>query len=267
MPFAELAAGKTYYEIHGPYGAPAVVFAHSLGASLAMWEPQVPALSRDFQVVRYDARGHGRSAAPQGPYRIEDLGRDVLELLEVLKIKRPHFCGISMGGLIALWLGIHAGEKLAKIAICNSAARIGTLEAWDRRIAMVRSGGMEAIAPALMDRWFTPRFRQREPRMMESIRAGILSTPVEGYLACCAAVRDADLREQAAQVRNQTLVICGASDSVTPPAEAMLLAGKIPGARYSELNGAHLSNIEAAPEFNETLLRFLAEDRKPAPSP
>ena len=258
MPFAEIAAGRIHYQLGGPAAAPVLVLSNSLGATLAMWEAQVAPVSRKFRVLRYDTRGHGLSAAPQVPYTIEDLGGDVVDLLDALKIERAHFCGISMGGVIGLWLGIHAAGRLERLVVCNSAARVGTVDAWNSRMAAVRSGGMKAVAPALMERWFTADFRLKNAATVESIRQMVLQAPVDGYLACCAAVRDADLRDQVAEVKARTLVISGTSDAVTPPAEGKFLADTIPGARYVELGAAHLSNVEAAVKFSETLLQFLS---------
>ena len=258
MPYLDLQAGRVHYRFDGPATAPVIVLSNSLGATLSMWDPQGVALSRRFRVLRYDTRGHGDSAVPAGPYTIEALGSDVLELLDTLKIERIHFCGLSMGGLIGLWLGIHAAGRLDRLVVCNTAARVGTADAWNSRMAAVRSGGMKAVAPALMERWFTAAFRASAPAVVESTQKMVLQAPVEGYLACCAAVRDADLRERVAEVKARTLVITGANDPVTPPADARFLAEKIPGARYVELEAAHLSNIEAAAKFTDALLQFLS---------
>jgi 3-oxoadipate enol-lactonase len=261
MPFAEIAAGRVHYQLDGPAVAPVLVLSNSLGATLSMWTPQVAPLSRNFRVLRYDTRGYGLSAAPQGPYTIENLGGDVVELLDALKIERAHFCGISMGGVIGLLLGIHAAGRLDRLVVCNSAARVGTLDAWNSRMAAVRSGGMKVVAPGLMERWFTADFRAKNAAIVESIQQMVLQAPVDGYLACCAAVRDADLRDEVAQVKVPTLVISGASDAVTPPADGKVLAEQIPEAQYLELQAAHLSNVEAAEKFNEALLQFLSQSR------
>ena len=258
MPFVDIQAGRFHYRFDGSPGWPVVVLSNSLGATLSMWDPQVPALSRQFRVLRYDPRGHGLSAAPAGPYTIEGLGRDVVGLLDALGIARAHFCGLSMGGLTGLWLGIHAAERLDRLVVCNTAARVGTAEAWNGRIATVRKGRMEAVVPALLERWFTAAFRASAPQVIESTRQMLLQAPVQGYVACCEAVRDADLREQVAEVKARTLVISGARDPVTPPADGRFLAEKIPGARYVELEAAHLSNVEAPAQFTDALLQFLS---------
>jgi 3-oxoadipate enol-lactonase len=258
MPFVEIAAGRVHYQLDGPEDAPTIALSNSLGATLSMWTPQVAPFSRTFRVLRYDTRGHGLSAAPPGPYTMEDLGGDAIGLLDALKIERAHFCGISMGGVIGLWLGIHAADRLNRLVVCNSAARVGTADAWNSRMAAVRSEGMKAVAPGLMERWFTASFRAKNPTIVESVRQMVLQAPVDGYLACCAAVRDVDLRGQVAQVKPRTLVIAGASDAVAPPAEGKFLTEQIPGARYVELEAAHLSNVEAAAKFNDTVMQFLS---------
>jgi 3-oxoadipate enol-lactonase len=258
MPFVEIPAGRVHYEIDGPAGAPVLVLSSSLGATLAMWEPQVAPLSRRFRLLRYDTRGHGRSSAPPGPYTLDDLGGDAIAMLDALKIERANFCGLSLGGLIALWLGIHAPERIERLVACNTAARVGTVEVWNSRMAAVRREGMTAVAAGLMERWFTADFRASAPAVVESIRQMVLGAPVEGYLSCCAAVRDADLRERVADVKTPVLLIAGTSDAVTPPSEAEFLAGKISAARLRELPAAHLSNVEAAAAFTEAVLQFLS---------
>jgi 3-oxoadipate enol-lactonase len=258
MPFAEIPSGRVHYQLEGPAHAPVLVLSNSLGTTLAMWEPQVAPLSRRFRLLRYDTRGHGLSSAPPGPYSIGDLGRDVIALLDALKIQRAHFCGLSMGGLIGLWLGVNAPARVERLIACNTAARVGTVDAWNARMASVRSEGMKAVAPGLMERWFTADFREKNPAAVDWIRRMVLDAPVEGYLACCAAVRDADLRERVGEIKIPTMIVAGSSDPVTPPAEAEFLAGKISAARLRELPAAHLSSVEAAAQFNEAVLQFLS---------
>jgi 3-oxoadipate enol-lactonase len=257
MPFLAIPAGRLHYELDGPNTAPVLVLSASLGAPLAMWAPQIAPLSRRFRVLRYDARGHGLSAVPPGPYTINDLGGDVVALLDALAIRRAHFCGISMGGLTALWLGLHAAGRIERLVVCNTAARFGTAEVWNDRMATVRQEGIPAIADRLMQRWFTADFRATHPATVEAIRQMVLRTPVEGYVACCAAVRDTDFRSRAGEIKLSALILAGASDAVAPPAEARFLAEQISGARLLELPAAHLSNIEAAEQFTAAVLDFL----------
>lgn len=246
------------YRLDGPEGRPVVLLSNSLGTTLGMWEPQLAALTARHRVLRYDSRGHGDSGVPPGPCTMERLGRDALALLDALGLERVSFAGVSMGGMVGMWLGVHAGHRLERLVIANSAAWIGPREPWDERIATVRARGMEAIVPAVIERWFTPRFRAAEPETVERVAAMLRATPVEGYAACCAAVRDQDQREAIRGIKVPTLVVAGTHDLATPPAKAQEIAAAIEGARLVELDAAHLSNIERAEDFNRHLLGFLA---------
>jgi 3-oxoadipate enol-lactonase len=257
MPFATVDDVRVHYRIDGPAGGPVLVLAHSLGADLAMWDPQAAALAGAFRVLRYDARGHGGSSVTPGPYTVERLARDALGLLDALAVPRAHFCGLSLGGMVGLWLGAHAADRLVKLVLANTAARIGTPESWNARIDAVRRGGLAAIAPAVLDRWFTGGFRERQPESLAAVRQSLLATPVDGYAAGCAAVRDADLRDTARAVAVPTLVIAGTHDAATPPADGRWLADTIPGARYRELATAHISNVEAADQFTAAVSDIL----------
>ncbi|HKT47553.1 MAG TPA: 3-oxoadipate enol-lactonase, partial [Candidatus Acidoferrales bacterium] len=258
MPFAQLSDTKLNYELEGPSGAPVLLFSNSLGANLSMWEQQAAAFNGKYRVIRYDTRGHGQSGVTPGPYSIEQLARDAVALLDVLKIDRADFCGLSMGGQTGMWLGLNAPGRIRKLVLCNTGAKIGTNETWAARMEAVRKGGMASVSEAILERWFTQDFRQREPALIAGIKRGIESTNVEGYLANCVAVRDYDSRETLAAIRIPTLVISGEWDAATPPESGRFIAAKIPGAKYVELNAAHLSNIEAASRFNQELAAFLA---------
>jgi 3-oxoadipate enol-lactonase len=258
MPFVEAGELRVHYELGGPAAAPVLVFSNSLGSDLSMWEPQRPAFEGKYRVLRYDTRGHGQTAVPPGPYTIERLARDVVALLDALGIERAHFCGLSMGGKIGMWLGAYAPERIARLALCNTGARIGTAERWNGRIEEVRRGGMAAIAAGVAERWFTPRFCEIAPATVARARAMVERTPPEGYVANCEAIRDGDETPLLGMIHAPTLVIAGTHDPATPPADGRLIAGGIPGARYVELNASHLSNVEAAEAFTSELGRFLA---------
>lgn len=257
MPFANAGELRVHYLFGGPAGAPVLVLSNSLGADLSMWEPQMLELKKSFRVLRYDTRGHGRTALTDGHYAIEQLARDVLLLLDALGIRRAHFCGLSMGGKIGMWLGAHAPERIEKLVLCNTGARIGSAEGWNARIQSVHDLGMKGIAAAITERWFTAGFRDRSPGLVAAARAMIERTPPEGYLACCAAIRDSDQSAEIASIRAPTLVIGGRHDPATPPADGRALADAIAGARYVELEASHLSNIEASGEFTAELSAFL----------
>ena len=257
MPFLDLDDGRIHYEKAGPTSAPTLLFSNSLGTSLAMWEPQADALMHDYGILRYDTRGHGQSSVSPGPYRISQLADDVLVLLDRLGLQRVHFCGLSMGGMIGMSLAARAPERFEKLVLCNTAPQIGSAEAWNTRIETVRQGGMGAVVDGILGRWFTAGFRAASPGAIEHTRQMLLETQVEGYSACCAAVRDMDGRDLVASIRVPTLIISGAEDPVATPEEGRLMAERIAGAEYKELAAAHLSNIEAASAFTIELSRFL----------
>ncbi len=257
MPFMKIGDLRVHYALSGAANAAVVVLSNSLGTIFSMWDPQVPPLERHFRVLRCDTRGHGHTAVTPGPYSIERLGRDVLGLLDALGIDRVHFCGLSIGGMIGMWLGVNAPARLRRLVLCNTAAKVGTAETWNARIESVRNGGMKSVAPGVLERWFTPEFRARSPQVVSSVLRMLETAPPEGYVACCAAVRDMDQREAISAIRVPTLIISGARDSATPPAEGRFLAGRIAGAQCAELPAAHLSNLEAPEQFSSELVRFL----------
>jgi len=257
MPMLDTGKGKLHYQIEGHAEAPVLVLSNSLGTNLDMWSPQMPALLEHFRVLRYDTRGHGQSEVTPGPYTIAQLGADVVALLDHLQIARAHFCGLSMGGMTGMWLGIHAPSRIDRLALCNTSAAIGVPEMWNARIAQVRQDGMQSVIPAVLERWFTTDFLIHAPTQVERVRAMLAATSVEGYVANCAAVRDMDQRTELGRITRPTLVIAGRYDISTPPEHGEFIAKAIAGARYVELNAAHLSNWEVAQSFTQQLLDFL----------
>lgn len=254
---AKVNGTTLHYTRDGDPHAPPLVLANSLGADHTMWAPQVPSLAKHFHVIRYDARGHGESGCTPGPYTIELLGHDVVALLDHLQIQRTHFCGLSLGGATGQWLALEASSRLDRLVLANTAAKIGTPEMWDARIAAVTAGGVAAVADAVLARWFTPGFAQREPATIAHVKAMLSRQSAAGYAAQSAAVRDFDFRDALATIATPTLVIAGAHDPSTPAADGRFLAQHIPGARYIELDAAHFSNVEQPDEFNAALLSFL----------
>lgn len=248
---------RIHYRMEGKAEAAVLVLSNSLGTDLSLWEQQMPALGSSFYVLRYDGRGHGQSQPSPGEYTIELLGNDVIALLDHLKIDTASFCGLSLGGMVGLWLGINVPARIHKLALCSTAAKIGSQETWKTRMDSVRKGGMAAVPESILERWLTASFAKRDPAAVERIRQMLLATPPDGYVANCAAVRDADFHEELSRIAAPTLVISGTHDRSTPPADGKLLAERIPGAKYFELEAAHLSNVEAAQEFTEKILGFM----------
>lgn len=258
--YVTLADGcRLHWRLEGPEGAPVLLLSNSLGTTMDMWAPQMPALTRHFRVLRYDSRGHGLSDAPTGPYSIDLLGRDAVGLLDVLGLDKVRFAGLSKGGMVGQWLGANAPHRLSHLVLCNTAAEMAPPEPWNARIALVKAQGMGAIVNGVVERWFTEPFRLAHPDAIAPITAMLHATPVEGYTACCAAVRDMDQRASLPRIPVPTLVIGGLQDPATPIAKSHELASLIPGARLVELDAAHLSNIEQAEAFTAALLSFLRD--------
>jgi 3-oxoadipate enol-lactonase len=257
MSFLDTGTGKLCYEIEGPDNAPVLVLSNSLGTTMDMWLPQLPALTEHFRVMRYDTRGHGQSEVTTGPYSIAQLGRDVVALLDGLNIPSAHFCGLSMGGMTGIWLGVNAPDRIERLVLCNTSAAIGVPEVWNARIAKVKQDGMESIIDGVLERWFTADFLVHATAQVERVRQMLRNTSAEGYVANCAAVRDMDQRSELSRITAPTLVIGGRHDKATPPEHGELIARAIPGAKYVELNAAHLSNWEVAQAFTQQLLSFL----------
>lgn len=255
-----LAEGELDYTLQGPAGKPVLVLSNSLGTDRHMWDSQMAAFTEHFQVLRYDTRGHGQSLVSPGTYSIEQLGGDVLALLDALQLDKVHFCGLSMGGLIGQWLGINAGERLHKLVICNTAAKIGTQDVWNPRIEMVLGQGeqaMVALRDASIARWFTPAFAEANPSETRRVTDMLAATSPQGYAANCAAVRDADFREQLGAIKVPLLVIAGTEDAVTTPADARFIQSQVAGAEYAEFAAAHLSNVEVGAPFGDRVIEFL----------
>jgi 3-oxoadipate enol-lactonase len=244
------------YEISGPDDAPAVVLSNSLGSTIAMWDPQAPELARSLRVVRYDHRGHGGSPVPPGPYELADLGGDALALLDRLGLERVHWCGLSLGGMTGMWLALNAPERIDRLVLCCTSARLGPPEMWADRAATVRAQGVDAIADAGIGRWLTPGFIEREPETTARVRTMLAATPAEGYASCCGVIERMDLLDELGAVSAPTLVIAAAQDPATPPAEhGALIAAAIPGARMEIVDdAAHLATIEQP----EAMTRLIA---------
>lgn len=258
MPTATINGSHLRYRSQGERARPTVVLSNSLGTELDMWDELAYRLARRFHVLRYDTRGHGGSASPAGPYSLELLGGDVVKLLDMLDLERAHFVGLSMGGAIGQWLGIHAPQRLHKLVLANTAARIGTPEGWRSRAAAVRATGMAQIADGSPGRWFTPAFVAAQPERVRALQDALLRLDPEGYAACCDALAEADLRADIGRIVAPTLVIAGTHDPVTTPDDARAIQQAIAGSILVSLPASHLSAIEAPEPFAEAVEAFLA---------
>ena len=259
MPHIATASTRLFYRWDGPELAPVLVLTHALGANHTMWDPNIAALSRDLRVLRYDSRGHGLSDVEPGPYTVELLARDVVELLDAVRVARASYCGLSLGGMTGMWLGANAADRIDRLVLANTAAHLANPGPMNERIAAVRADGMQAVAETMIERWFTPTFRSAEPAAADRVRKMLLATPPAGYIAACQAVRAMDMRPLLGRIRVPTLVIAGTEDPATPIDHGRNLRDQIAGSRWVELAAAHVSNIEAAAQFDAAVLKFLRE--------
>ncbi len=247
------------YRFDGPAEAPVVMLSNSLMSNHTMWDPQIEALSTEYRVLRYDTRGHGASAAPDGPYSIAMLGEDAVALMDGLGLDRVHFCGLSMGGMIGQHLGAKHGDRLKSLTLCDTACVMPPASLWDERIVQAREGGTGAVVDATLERWFTAPYRESGNPEVEKIGAMIRGTDVEGFAGCAAAIRDMDQTGLLGSIDTDTLVIVGEHDPGTPVSAAEVLHEKIDGSQLVVIeDSAHLCNIEQPAAFNSALLGFLA---------
>jgi 3-oxoadipate enol-lactonase len=246
------------YRLNGSANRAVLVLSNSIGTTLNMWDGQIQGLSKHFRILRYDTRGHGASGVPAGPHSVDRLGRDVIELLDALNINRAHFCGLSLGGMVGQWLGIHAPDRIDHLILCNTSPFLGPTEQWDSRIASVlKAEDMSETAEMFLRNWFPPDMLKSESAIITRFRAMLLATDPQGLAGCYAAVRDMDMRRTVALIRCPTLVIAGRYDNVTLPSHSEWIAKAVPGAKLVVLPVVHLSNIERPKEFLNILLEFL----------
>ena len=251
------ATGNFRIEIEGPEGAPALMLSNSLGTDLHMWDPQIPALTRKFRVIRYDSRGHGGSIAEPGPYSIAMLGQDALAIMDALALPKTHWLGLSLGGMVGQWLLAHAPERLGRVVLANTSSFMPDARPWNARIVNVQKNGMASVTGAVIERWFTPEFQSHNPAAVERIADMLRLTPTQGYIAACAAVRDMDQRETIRRANNPTLIIAGTRDPATPPSLCKNIVEAIADSQYVEFDTAHLSNLEEPEAFTSAVMTFL----------
>jgi 3-oxoadipate enol-lactonase len=245
------------YRIDGADDAPPLLLSNSLGSTAEMWDPQIPALAERFRVIRYEIRGHDGAPVPDGPYTLDDLGRDAVALLGRLGVERAHFAGLSLGGMIGMWLAINAPERIDRLVLLCTSALLSRDHDWPLRARTVREQGTGAVAQAVVERWFTPAFAQANPDLAARMRAMVADTPPEGYAGCCDAIHAMDLLDEVERVRAPTLVIAGREDPATPPRHAERIAARIRHARLELVDAAHLASYERPGEVTGLMLSHL----------
>lgn len=241
----------------GATDAPVVLLGGSIGSSRAMWEAITPALAQRYRVIAFDHRGHGESPVPSGPYEMDDLADDVIELMDSLGIERASYCGLSMGGMVGMSLASRYPERIDRLVLACTAAYLPPAEVWIDRAAAVRSHGMEPLADATMQRWFTDSFRADRADVVAPVRAAFIATPPEGYAECGLAISRMDQRDRLAGITASTRVISGEFDPTTSPEVCEALRACMPGASHVTLATAQLASVEDAPGFAAAILEHL----------
>jgi 3-oxoadipate enol-lactonase len=257
MPTVQSSGCPIHYEVEGATDKPALMLCNSLGTTLHMWDGQMPALTQHFRVVRYDRRGHGKSGVPAGPYNMEMLGRDALAVLDAAKVEKTSWCGLSMGGMVGMWLGANAPQRMNRIILSNTSAYFENKQIWTDRLAVVKEKGLSAIVQGTLERWFTQRFRERELAQVKAIGEMFLATKAEGYMGCGQAVRDMDHRALLPNIKAPTMVIAGSQDAGTTPEMGAYVQKNVPGATLKMFDAAHIANIECASDYTAAMLDFL----------
>lgn len=262
MEVARINSVRLHYRLEGTEGGPVVAFANSLGTDLRVWDPLLPYLPAGLRILRYDLRGHGLSDAPEGAYWMGDLVADAAGLLDHLGLQAVTFVGLSIGGVIAQGLAAERPGLLRALVLCNTAAKIGTSETWTARIDAIRAGGIAAIADGVMERWFSRRFRESRPDELALWRHMLLRTPVTGYIGCCTALAETDLRDSTAALTLPTLAVAASEDGATPPDLVRETAESIAGARFELIRGAgHIPPVETPEALGALITDFLKEQR------
>ncbi|MBM6583619.1 3-oxoadipate enol-lactonase [Microvirga sp. BT689] len=260
MAFARVHGIVLHHQVLGPSGRPALVFINSLGSDLRIWEEVAPAFTERFRIVLYDKRGHGLSDAPPAPYTIDDHTDDLLSLLDHLGIEEASLVGLSVGGMIAQRMAVRFPRRVQSITLCCTAAKIGTPELWAERIGAVETGSIESIADSVLQRWFTPRFHETQADDLAGWRNMLVRTPVHGYAGTCAAIRDADLRQDAGRIAVPTLCVAGDQDGSTPADVVKGTVDLIPGARFELIDGAgHIPCVEKPAALSGLIQQHLQE--------
>jgi 3-oxoadipate enol-lactonase len=234
-----------------------LLLSNSIGTDLTMWDPQIEEFTKHFRVLRYDSRGHGASEVPTGPYSMDRLGRDAVELLDALKINRAHFLGLSLGGMVGQWLGVHAPERIDRLILSNTAAYLGPAKQVNERIREVLKADRSETAETFLRNWFPLNLLESAGPIIAKIHSVLLATDPRGVAGALAAVRDMDLRRPIALISHPTLVIGGQYDTVTLPSHSELIAATVPGAKLIMLPVVHLSNLETPDLYTRITLEFL----------
>jgi 3-oxoadipate enol-lactonase len=251
-----------YVRVDGNPSAPALMLSNSLGTDLHLWDPQAPEWARNFQLVRYDRRGHGRSGLGHAPHTMETYGQDALTIIDALGLDKVHWCGLSMGGMVGQWVAANAPDRIDKLILSNTLPHFADKQRWNDRIAAIRQKGLASVADSVMNLWFTAGFRERAPETIARMKEMFCATPTEGYIAACEAIRDMDIRELLPKITAPTLIIAGKHDQSTPLDMAEFMRAHIAGSALTVLDAAHISNVEQPAIYTEIVTNFLTQSAR-----
>ncbi len=260
MPRIKVDGIHINYEIYGREEGDVLMFSHSLGTNLLMWDPQVKAFRDRYKIICFDTRGHGKSDVPEGPYTLEEMAKDAIGLLDKLGIEKVHWIGLSMGGMIAQAVALNYPERLKSLILCDTAAKVSEEDQpiWQERIDNALKYGMEALLDATLERWFTEPFRKKNPPEVQLIKKLFLSTPVKGFVGCAEAIRKLNYLDRLSEIKLPTLIIVGEEDKGTPVEVSKEMHKRIAGSELIIIpSAAHLSNLEQPEKFNTALADFL----------
>jgi 3-oxoadipate enol-lactonase len=249
-------------EVDGSAFLPTLMLSNSLGTDLRLWDLQTPEWAKTFRVVRYDQRGHGRSALGDAPHTMETFGRDALAIMDALGLDKVHWCGLSMGGMVGQWLAANAPQRIDRLILSNTSAYFADKQRWNDRIKTIAEKGLRSFADGVMKIWFTAGFRERDPETIAGLVTMFSAMPVDGYIAACEAIRDMDHRALLSKIAAPTLIIGGRHDQSTPLDMAELMRAEIPGSELTVMDTAHIANIEQPAIYSDTVLQFLIQSTR-----
>lgn len=247
-----MAVAITHYETGTSGGSP-LILSSSLGTTAQMWDPQLEALGTHHRVITYDHRGHGRSSIPPGPYTLAGIAGDVLDLMDDLSLDSVDFAGLSLGGMVGMWIAENAPSRIRRLALLCTYATVTDPTVWAERAALVRSEGTAPIVDASIERWFTPEFRGTHSDLADRFADSLRAMSAVGYASCCQAIESMTIDTRLEAIEAPTLVVAGRHDLGASPEMTRALASSIPNARYEEVEGAHLASVEQSARVSELL--------------
>jgi 3-oxoadipate enol-lactonase len=257
VPFLDVQDTRIHFQVEGPEEGDTVVLVNSIATNLSIWDKVAAIVTKSVRVLRYDARGQGASGVPEGPYSIEGFAADLIAMLDSLNLEKVHICGLSLGAMVGMWIATHHPERVGKLVLCNTAAYAGPPASWDARAATVRELGMSTLEGSVRSRWLAPSFVEEHELVVTRVVDMALTSPSEGYIGACAAIRDMDQRGSIGCISAPTLVVAGSKDMATSLKDAQEIVAAVKDAEYLEFPCGHLSNVELPEPLAKAIVAFL----------